>query len=74
MSARWDWSLAESSFKWTQKQQVYRPDRFSEYEEFVISKTRLRGSGRALQLKYENDGDKDFRLCAFGLDLRGWIK
>lgn len=74
MSARWDWSLADSSFKWTQKQQVYRPDKFSIYEEFVISKTRLRGSGRALQLKYENDGDKDFRLCAFGLDLRGWIK
>lgn len=74
MSARWDWSLVDSSFKWTQKQQVYRPDKFSVYEEFVISKTRLRGSGRALQLKYENDGDKDFRLCAFGLDLRGWIK
>ena len=74
MSARWDWALADSSYKWTQKQQVYRPSAFAEYEEFVISKTRLRGSGRALQLKYESDGAKDFRLCAFGLDMRGWIK
>lgn len=74
MSARWDWALAENSFKWTQKQQVYRPSNLSLYEEFVITKTRLRGSGRALQLKYENEGDKDFRLCAFGLDMRGWSK
>lgn len=74
MSARWDWSTDDRSYKWTQKQQVYRPSTFADSHEYVITKTRLRGSGRSLQLMYESEGDKDFRLCSIGLDTRGWYK
>ena len=74
MSARWDWSYSQASYNWDIKQQTYRPSQYDEHREFVMSKTRVRGSGKSLQLRFENDGDKDFRLCAIGLDARGYNK
>lgn len=74
MSSHWGWSLNPSSFEWDSKQQTYRPTQYDEHREFVLTKTRVRGSGKALQLKFENDGSKDFRLCAIGIDARGYRK
>ena len=82
MSARWDWSSNPSSYKWDIKQQTYRLPAesnersvsFNESPTFVTTKTRVRGSGKALQLKFENDGNKSFRLCAIGVDARGFKK
>lgn len=82
MSARWNWAFASAAYDWDSKQQtyrlpvdqVYRPKEFDEYREFVLTKTRIRGSGKSLQLKFENDGSKDFRLCAIGIDARGYKK
>lgn len=82
MSARWNWAFSAAAYNWDVKQQtyrlpsdqVYRLDEYDEYKEFVMTKTRVRGSGKALQLKFENDGSKDFRLCAIGVDARGYKK
>ena len=82
MSARWNWAFASASYDWDSKQQtyrlpvdqMYRPKEYDEYREFVLTKTRIRGSGKSLQLKFENDGSKDFRLCAIGIDARGYKK
>lgn len=82
MSARWNWAFASAAYEWDSKQQTYRlpvdqtyrPKEFDEYREFVMTKTRVRGTGKALQLRFENDGNKDFRLCAIGIDARGWRK
>ena len=82
MSARWDWASNPYSYEWDSKQQTYRlpADRgirtakFNESPEYVITKTRVRGSGKSLQLKFENDGNKSFRLCAIGIDARGYKK
>ena len=82
MSARWNWAFSASAYNWDSKQQTYRlpvdqsyrPQEFDEYREFVMNKTRVRGSGKALQLRFENDGNKDFRLCAIGIDARGYKK
>ena len=72
MSAIWDWSLGEGAYKWDSKQQVYRPGEFYKLKEYVTTKTRVRGSGKALQLHFESDGDKDFRIAGIGIDARGW--
>lgn len=72
MSARWDWSLNEGSYMWDSKQQVYRPGEFYKLKEYVTTKTRVRGSGKSLQLHFESDGDKDFRIAGIGIDARGW--
>lgn len=82
MSARWDWASNPYSYKWDSKQQTYRlpadsnirTQKFNEASEYVTTKTRVRGSGKALQLKFENDGNKAFRLCAIGIDARGYKK
>lgn len=82
MSARWNWAFSASAYNWDSKQQtyrlpvdqVYRPKEFDEYREFVMTKTRVRGSGKSLQLRFESDGNKDFRLCAIGIDARGYRK
>ena len=82
MSARWDWTSNPYSYKWDSKQQTYRlpadsntrTQLFKESPEYVTTKTRVRGSGKALQLKFENDGNKAFRLCAIGIDARGYKK
>ena len=82
MSARWDWSSNPSSYEWDIKQQTYRLPAesntrsvsFNESPKFVTTKTRVRGSGKALQLRFENDGNKSFRLCAIGVDARGFKK
>lgn len=82
MSARWNWAFSSSAYNWDSKQQtyrlpvdqVYRPKEFDEYREFVMTKTRVRGSGKSLQLRFESDGNKDFRLCAIGIDARGYRK
>ena len=72
MSARWDWSLNEGAYAWDSKQQVYRPGEFYKLKEYVTTKTRVRGSGKSLQLHFESDGDKDFRIAGIGIDARGW--
>lgn len=61
-SNRWDFSISPKSFKWDSKQQLYRtePD-FMEFE-YVQTKTRSRGTGKAVQIYLESDGTKDFRL------------
>ena len=80
MSARWDWAFSSDSYKWDFKQQAYRLPANQTYmsgerfKEFVMTKTRVRGTGKSLQLHFESDGSKDFRLCAIGVDARGWIK
>lgn len=82
MSARWDWASNPYSYEWDSKQQTYRlpadsnirTQKFNESAEYVTTKTRVRGSGKALQLKFENDGNKAFRLCAIGIDARGYKK
>ena len=74
MSARWNWAFNSSSYDWDSKQQTYRLQQYDEHRGFVINKTRVRGSGKSLQLRFENDGNKDFRLCAIGIDARGYKK
>ena len=82
MSARWDWTSNPYSYEWDSKQQTYRlpadsylrDRKFNEAPEYVTTKTRVRGGGKALQLKFENDGNKAFRLCAIGIDARGYKK
>ena len=72
MSARWDWSQHEGAYLWDSQQQVYRPGEFYKLKEYVTTKTRVRGSGKSLQLHFESDGDKDFRIAGIGIDARGW--
>jgi hypothetical protein len=74
----WDWaSDATAGRDFGPAQQAYKPNRFNMVYEngqlfgsrVVVSKHRIRGSGRALAYRFESEGDKDFHLLGWQSDL-----
>ncbi len=69
-TAIWNWATNTQSFKYGTARQAYLPNKWNiSYEdgsdpglEVVKNKHRVRGRGNAIQLRFENDGDKPFRL------------
>ena len=73
---KWDWSNSSNSNKWSTKAQAYRFRRLPQFSEtdltfdtgypVVVSRNKVRGSGKAIQFRFESDEiGKDF-------DLLGW--
>ena len=81
LQARWDWSDSGNSGKWSQKEQVYRISRFyipsGNLDSFanglpvVATKSRVRGSGRALSVYYESESGKDMWLLGWTINAEG---
>ena len=81
LQARWDWSDSGDSGKWSQKEQVYRisrhyvpassTDSFANGLPVVATKTRVRGSGRALSVYYESEAGKDCWLLGWTVNAEG---
>jgi hypothetical protein len=76
MTIKWDWTSSGNTGKWSQKRQVYRHRRvpyvndldltFNTGTKVVFTKNKIRGTGRALQFRFEtNERGKNF-------DLLGW--
>jgi hypothetical protein len=76
MTVKWDWTTSGNTGKWSQKRQVYRHRRtpivndldltFNTGTKVVFTKNKIRGTGRALQFRFEtNERGKNF-------DLLGW--
>jgi len=73
---KWDWSNSTNSNKWSTKVQAYRFRRLPMFSDddlsfdtgfpVVVTRNKVRGSGRAIQFRFESDEiGKDF-------DLLGW--
>jgi hypothetical protein len=81
VQARWEWSDSAASGRWSSRQQVYRiraskvpEESTTEYDPgnaVVTSRSRLRGYGRALQLRFESEEGKDFDLLGWGVVFTG---
>lgn len=79
MYAKWDFTDSNVANKWTSGQEVYRHIRpfypnsttFDDGYPLVITKNKVRGRGRALQLRFEADTDKDMRLAGWSTVLVG---
>ena len=81
LQARWDWADSGNSGKWSQKEQVYRisrhyvpsgsTDSFANGLPVVATKTRVRGSGRALSVYYESESGKDCWLLGWTVNAEG---
>jgi hypothetical protein len=79
--ARWDWSDSGASGKWGTKWQAYRlsrhyiptsaTDSFEYGKSVVVTKNRIRGSGRALSLYIESETGKDIHLLGWTLNAQG---
>lgn len=62
MQYKWDWATDESTGKWSTKRQVYKPK--TGYE-VAVSRQKVRGKGRALQIRFENESGKGFNLLGW---------
>lgn len=87
MQTQWEWTSSVGAGKWGKKQQVYRlprlwvpedpaTDDWSDFAYTVISsKTKLRGSGKALSIKFESEPGKDMHLYGISttVDMNGAV-
>ena len=81
MTSKWDFATSSSTGKHTAKQEIYRlnslrMDNAGDDEdaygfEVIETKTKIRGHGKALVLRFESSPGKDFELLGWGLDVTG---
>lgn len=80
MQAHWGWANSPTSGRWTNPQQVYRWGRpytlvagepIDYGDSVIVTRNRVRGSGKALSLYFYSDGDKDFYLHGWTVRYTG---
>lgn len=74
---KFDFGIASATGKWSTQQQVWKYNALrmdnaasieSDYGYSVIeTKTKVRGNGKALVLRFESEEDKDFELLGWGV-------
>lgn len=70
-SVLWDWRTNGDYGKWDSPQELYRPNKREIFSEgYVITKTNIRGLGRAYQVKMESVDDNQFIIEAISTDLK----
>ncbi len=83
LSVRWDWTDNTISGKYGTARQVYRLGRYlppgaaGDWENgfpVVVTKNKVRGTGRSLHLHFEGEEDKDVQLLGWAINLQGVTK
>lgn len=74
MQTRWDFTNLSTANKWSDEVQVYRQPRiflaspnttFDDGYALVVSKNKLRGRGKAIQMKFRSEEGKDMQLVGW---------
>lgn len=79
---KWDWASSQVSNKWSTKVQAYRHRRVPMFEDtdltfdtgfpIVVTKHKVRGTGKAIQFRFESDEvGKDFDLLGWAVNFTG---
>jgi len=81
VQAQWNWTDSANSGKWGTAFQAYRlgrnytptgaEDTFDYGYEVIVTKSKLRGSGRVLSLKISSDDGKDMQLLGWANEVTG---
>lgn len=78
LQAQWDWTNSVNSNRWGTKQQVYRirqpyfptdPGNFDNGYSVVETRTKLRGSGKAVSLLFESSPGKHLEILGWSMTL-----
>lgn len=79
VQAQWDWANSVNSGKWGTPFQAYRlkrfyipsgaNDNFDYGYRVIVTKNKLRGSGRALSLKISSEPNKDIKLLGWAMRI-----
>lgn len=71
MQARWDWANSSVSNKYSTTVQTYKNNQpssaISAGYPIVVSKNKVRGKGRSLQLRFASETGKDAELVGWGI-------
>jgi len=77
VQAQWNWANSANSGKWGNQFQAYRllrnyipsgaADPFDYGDSVIVTKNKLRGSGKCLSLKIESEAGKDMKLLGWGI-------
>jgi len=77
VQSQWNWANSEASGKWGTQFQAYRllrnyiptdsSDPFDYGESVIVTKNKLRGSGKCLSLKFNSEAGKDIRILGWGV-------
>lgn len=81
VQAQWNWTNSANSGKWGTPFQAYRllrnyipsgpSDTFDYGDRVIVTKNKLRGSGRALSLKIYSEAGKDMKLLGWAMTVTG---
>lgn len=81
LQARWDFADSAAGGKWGSTIQIYRltrsyipsgaGDTFDYGQSVITTKNRLRGTGKALSLKFSSEAGKDLHLYGWGMVVTG---
>lgn len=73
LQTRWDWASAAASNKFGPSTQLYRNNYnttvIADGFPIIVTKNKVRGKGRALQLRFTSETGKDAELVGWGI----WI-
>lgn len=79
VQAQWNWTNSANSGKWGTQFQAYKllrnyipsgpTDPFDYGEGVIVTKNKLRGSGKTLSLKIESEAGKDMQILGWGLPV-----
>lgn len=70
-SILWDWRTSGAQGKWSSPTELYRPYKRTMFDQgYVITKTNIRGLGKAYQVKLESVGGSQFILESLVYDLK----
>jgi hypothetical protein len=61
----WEWTTSESSERWSNAQQIYNSALL--YRSVNFRRLKIRGKGRALQLKFDSETGKPFTIIGWSL-------
>lgn len=81
MQARWGWANSDNSGRWSNVQQLYRlnrmyiptgtSDTFDYGFEVVTTKTKMRGKGKAISIKFYSETGKDAHILGWAVSGYG---
>lgn len=81
VQAQWNWANSANSGKWGTPFQAYRllrnyipsgpSDTFDYGDRVIVTKNKLRGSGRALSLKIYSEAGKDMKILGWAMTVTG---
>lgn len=79
LQGRWDWTDDSAGGRWTSAQEVYRHRQpilfanpsatFTTGYPLVVAKTKIRGRGRSLHLKFTSASGKDMKIAGWAVQL-----